>query len=116
VEAWEERGGVGAWSGFRIYGSTPEHPLGAKDPSAATACLRVGIYEILNDGNAWQQIIIDFSFLFSTIDMTWTVSRMVFVVTYTQTVRYSAWTLRSTVVFSCRLGVSCSLDLLTSPR
>jgi hypothetical protein len=54
---------------------------------------------------------IDFSFLFSTIDMTWTVSRMVFIVTDTQTVRFSVWTSRSTVVFLCRSGAICSLGL-----
>jgi hypothetical protein len=57
--------------------------------SAAPTCPPVGIYEIPNDGNAWQQTIIDFSFLFSTIDMTWTVSRMVFVVPNTRTVSFS---------------------------
>lgn len=44
--------------------------------------------------------------------MTWTVSRMVFVVTDIQTVRFSVWTSRSTVVFSCRPGALCTFDLL----
>jgi len=55
---------------------------------------------------------IDFPFLFSTIGMLWTVSRMVFAAADTQTVHFSGWTSQSTVMFSCRSGVCCSLDLV----
>jgi hypothetical protein len=65
-------GGVGAWSGLGYM----EEPLtilhAPRFLSAATACPRVGIYEILNDGNVHGNKQIDFSFLFSTIHMTWT--------------------------------------------
>ena len=112
MEAWEDRGGAGARD-FRIYGSTLEHPSDATIFSGATACPRIGIYEILNGGNAWQQTIIDLSFLFSTIDVTFTDSRMVFVVRYPDCpYLHVDFAVYCCVVFSCRPGVLCSLDLL----